>query len=178
MEQSIEKSRKVHPVNFIYALCIPLIGVDAGKKIVGTIGFDGFLKRLRQGDGFEDIEGIGAERSRSILTWYQKEKNRSGFEDLLHELSIEHVEVKDTSSGSCAGLSFVITGDVHHYKNRDEFKAYVESQGGKVTGSVSKKTAYLVNNDVESASSKNRKAKELGIPIISEDTFIEQFGGR
>lgn len=92
--------------------------------------------------------------------------------------SIEHVEVQDTSSGSCAGLSFVITGDVHHYKNRDEFKAYVESQGGKVTGSVSKKTAYLVNNDVESASSKNRKAKELGIPIISEDTFIEQFGGR
>ena len=82
------------------------------------------------------------------------------------------------TSGSCAGLSFVITGDVHHYKNRDEFKAYVESQGGKVTGSVSKKTAYLVNNDVESASSKNRKAKELGIPIISEDTFIEQFGGR
>ena len=64
----------------------------------------------------------------------------------------------------------MITGDVHHYKNRDEFKAYVESQGGKVTGSVSKKTAYLVNNDVESASSKNRKAKELGIPIISEDT--------
>ena len=153
MEQSIEKSRQVHPVNFIFALCIPLIGVDAGKKIVAAIGFEGFLQRLHQGDGFEDIEGIGAERSRSIVTWYQ-------------------------NSGSCAGLSFVITGDVHHYKNRDEFKAYVESQGGKVTGSVSKKTAYLVNNDVESASSKNRKAKELGIPIISEDTFIEQFGGR
>ena len=178
MEQSIEKSRQVHPVNFIFALCIPLIGVDAGKKIVAAIGFEGFLQRLHQGDGFEDIEGIGAERSRSIVTWYQNEKNHSGFEDLLHELSIEHVEVQDTSSGSCAGLSFVITGDVHHYKNRDEFKAYVESQGGKVTGSVSKKTAYLVNNDVESASSKNRKAKELGIPIISEDTFIEQFGGR
>ena len=178
MEQSIEKSRQVHPVNFIFALCIPLIGVDAGKKIVAAIGFEGFLQRLHQGDGFEDIEGIGAERSRSIVTWYQNEKNHSGFEDLLHELSIEHVEVQDTSSGSCAGLSFVITGDVHHYKNRDEFKAYVESQGGKVTGSVSKKTAYLVNNDVESASSKNRKAKELGIPIISEDTFIKQFGGR
>ena len=98
--------------------------------------------------------------------------------ELLKEVSVEHVERKDTSEGRCAGLSFVITGDVHHYKNRDEFKAYVESQGGKVTGSVSKKTAYLVNNDVESASSKNRKAKELGIPIISEDTFIEQFGGR
>ena len=121
---------------------------------------------------------IGAERARAIVTWYQNEKNHSGFEDLLHEISIENVEVKYNTTGSCAGLSIEITGDVLHYKNRDEFKAYVESQGGKVTGSVSKKTAYLVNNDVESASSKNRKAKELGIPIISEDTFIEQFGGR
>ena len=116
LKQSIEKSRQVHPVNFIFALCIPLIGVDAGKKIIAAIGFEGFLQRLHQGDGFEDIEGIGAERSRSIVTWYQNEKNHSGFEDLLHELSIEHVEVQDTSSGSCAGLSFVITGDVHHYK--------------------------------------------------------------
>jgi DNA ligase (NAD+) len=70
----------------------------------------------------------------------------------------------------------VITGDVHVFKNRDEFKAYVESQGGKVTGSVSKKTAYLVNNDAESASSKNRKAKELGVSIITEAQFIELFG--
>ena len=72
--------------------------------------------------------------------------------------------------------TFVITGDVHDFANRSEFKAYVESQGGKVTGSVSKKTDYLVNNDTESTSSKNKKAKELGIPIISEDTFIEMFG--
>ena len=74
------------------------------------------------------------------------------------------------------GQTFVITGDVHQFKNRNEFKAYVEAQGGKVTGSVSKKTTYLVNNDLESASSKNKKAKELGIPIISEDTFVEMFG--
>ena len=164
-------------MNFIFALCIPLIGVDAGKKIVASIGFDGFLKRMEEGEGFEDIEGIGAERSNSILSWYGKEKNRNGLMELLKEVSVEHVERKDTSEGRCAGLSFVITGDVHHYKNRDEFKAYVESQGGKVTGSVSKKTAYLVNNDLESASSKNRKAKELGIPSISEDMFIEKFGG-
>mgnify|MGYP002233897318 FL=1 len=78
MEQSIEKSRQVHPVNFIFALCIPLIGVDAGKKIVAAIGFEGFLQRLHQGDGFEDIEGIGAERSRSIVTWYQNEKTTVG----------------------------------------------------------------------------------------------------
>lgn len=113
-----------------------------GKKLLPPLVLKAFATSA-SGDGFEDIEGIGAERSRSIVTWYQNEKNHSGFEDLLHELSIEHVEVQDTSSGSCAGLSFVITGDVHHYKNRDEFKAYVESQGGKVTGSVSKRRHIL-----------------------------------
>ena len=175
MEKSIEKSRNVHPVNFIFALCIPLIGTDAGKKIVGSIGFDAFLKRMEDQEGFEDIDGIGAERSNSILAWYAKESNRMSLVHLLEELSIEHVEPKDTSEGTCVCMTFVITGDVHHYKNRDEFKAYVESQGGKVAGSVSGKTSYLVNNDVESNSSKNRKAKDLGIPIISEDEFVAQF---
>ncbi len=175
MDKSIEKSRNVHPVNFIFALCIPLIGTDAGKKIVGAIGFDAFLKRMEHQEGFEDIDGIGAERSNSILAWYAKESNRMSLVHLLEELSIEHVEPKDTSEGICVGMTFVITGDVHHYKNRDEFKAYVESQGGKVAGSVSGKTSYLVNNDVESNSSKNRKAKDLGIPIISEDEFVAQF---
>lgn len=175
MDKSIEKSRNVHPVNFIFALCIPLIGTDAGKKIVGAIGFEAFLKRMEHQEGFEDIDGIGAERSNSILAWYAKESNRMSLVHLLEELSIEHVEPKDTSEGTCVGMTFVITGDVHHYKNRDEFKAYVESQGGKVAGSVSGKTSYLVNNDVESNSSKNRKAKDLGIPIISEDEFVAQF---
>lgn len=175
MDKSIAKSRNVHPVNFIFALCIPLIGTDAGKKIVGSIGFDAFLKRMEHQEGFEDIDGIGAERSNSILAWYAKESNRMSLVHLLEELSIEHVEPKDTSEGTCVGMTFVITGDVHHYKNRDEFKAYVESQGGKVAGSVSGKTSYLVNNDVESNSSKNRKAKDLGIPIISEDEFVAQF---
>lgn len=175
MDQSIEKSRNVHPVNFLFALCIPLIGVDAGKKIVGSIGFDAFLQRLEEGGGFEDIDGIGAERSNSIQNWYAKESNRTSMQHLLQELTVEKAEPKDTSGGSCNGLTFVITGDVHHYKNRDEFKAYVESQGGKVAGSVSGKTAYLVNNDTESASSKNRKAKGLGIPIISEDEFVKRF---
>lgn len=176
MEKSIEKSRNVHPVNFIFALCIPLIGIDAGKKIVSSIGFDAFLQRMQKNEGFEDIDGIGGERSRSILEWYGRKQNRESLERLLGELMIEHVEVQDTSGGACADLTFVITGDVHHYKNRDAFKAYVESQGGKVAGSVSGKTSYLVNNDAESASSKNRRAKELGVPIITEDMFLEQFG--
>lgn len=175
MDTSIEASRKVHPVNFIFALCIPLIGTDAAKKIVNTIGFDAFLQRMGESVGFDDIDGIGVERSNSILKWYTNEHNRMSLEHLLKELEIEDVQPADTSDGLCTGLTFVITGDVHHFKNRDAFKAYVESQGGKVAGSVSGKTSYLVNNDVESNSSKNRKAKDLGVPILSEDAFVEQF---
>lgn len=175
MEASIEKSRNVHPVNLIYALCIPFIGVDAGKKIVGSIGFDGFLQKLEKGESFENIDGIGVERSNSLLHWYAKEQNRMQLTRLLEELSVEQIQPANAGEGTCKGLTFVITGDVHHYKNRDEFKAFVESQGGKVTASVSKKTTCLVNNDLESASSKNRKAKELGIPIISEEEFIARY---
>lgn len=176
MQTAIEKSRHVHPVNLIFALCIPLIGTDAGKKIVNAIGFDGFADRMRNATDFVDIDGIGQEKSGSILEWYENSKNSAMFEALIKELDIEQVDIKDMSEGSLNGKTFVITGDVHDFANRSEFKAYVESQGGKVTGSVSKKTDYLVNNDTESTSSKNKKAKELGIPIISEDTFIEMFG--
>lgn len=176
MDRAIEKSRQAKPVNFIYALCIPMIGTDAAKKIVGTLGFLGFCQRLAKKEGFEDIDGIGLEKSNSILNWYQNPNNQESFEALLQEIHIEAAAPVKKENGSCKGITFVITGDVYHYKNRDEFKAYVESQGGKVTGSVSKKTSYLVNNDTESESSKNRKAKELGIPIISEDQFIEMFG--
>lgn len=176
MQAAIEKSRHVHPVNLIFALCIPLIGTDAGKKIVNAIGFDGFADRMRNATDFVDIDGIGQEKSGSILEWYAIPKNSAMFEALIKELDIEKVDIRDMSEGSLNGKTFVITGDVHDFANRSEFKAYVESQGGKVTGSVSKKTDYLVNNDTESTSSKNKKAKELGIPIISEDTFIEMFG--
>ncbi|WP_286080370.1 NAD-dependent DNA ligase LigA [Parablautia intestinalis] len=175
MIAAVEKSRQVHPVNFIYALCIPMIGTDAGKKMIARDGFEGFLDRLKSGKGFEDIEGIGPEKSGSAMEWYENEQNRNSLKALLKEVKIEKVHPKLSGEGKCAGLTFVITGDVHHYKNRDAFKAYVESQGGKVTGSVTSKTDYLVNNDLASNSSKNRKAKELGIPIISEDVFAAQF---
>ncbi len=176
MMKAIEKSRKVHPVNFIYALCIPLIGIDAGKKIIAAVGFEGFLDRLEQEKGFEDIDGLGPEKSRSVLMWYEDDKNRTSLQALLKEIKIEKVDLSSGKEGKCMGLTFVITGEVHYYKNRDEFKAYVEASGGKVTGSVTSKTDYLVNNDTESNSSKNRKAKELNIPIISEDEFVERFG--
>ncbi len=175
MIKAVEKSRKVHPVNFIFALCIPMIGVDAGKKLVASVGFDGFLDRLREGVGFEDVEGIGPEKSGSVVEWYENKKNRESLQNLLKEVNVEKVDMSVRAGGACEGLTFVITGDVHYFKNRDAFKVYVESAGGKVTGSVTSKTNYLVNNDVNSVSSKNRKAKELGIPIISEDEFVGKF---
>ena len=176
MLQAIEKSRRALPVNFIYALCIPMIGVDAGKKIVGKAGFEGFLSRMQDGTGFEDIEGIGPEKSSSVMEWYANDKNRSSLQALLKEVTIEQTEKAAPEGDSCKGITFVITGEVSHYKNRDELKAYVEAHGGKVTGSVTSKTDYLINNDIESTSSKNKKAKELGVPIITEEEFIVKFG--
>ena len=176
MQKAIEKSKHVHPVNFIFALCIPMIGTDAAKKIVNTVGFEGFLERMEQQKGFDDVDGIGAEKSNSILKWYGNEQNQNILHHLLEVVFVEKIEVVKNEDGTCKDLVFVITGDVHHFKNRDAFKSYVELQGGKVTGSVSKKTNYLVNNDTESSSSKNKKAKDLNIPIISEDTFVEMFG--
>lgn len=176
MLNAIEKSRHVSAIHFIYALSIPMIGLDAAKKIIASVGFTGFLMRMESGEGFVDIDGIGPEKSGSIMSWYAEEKNRKALERLLGEVTIEQGEPIGAREGTCAGLTFVITGDVHTFKNRDAFKAYVEEQGGKVTGSVSAKTNYLVNNDAESASSKNRKAKELGISILTEEEFIQKFG--
>ena len=174
--KAIEKSRKVHPVHFLFALCIPLIGLDAGKKIFTRLGYTGFLERLYGEQGFEDVDGIGPERSNAIVAWYRDPGHRATFAALRKELTIENVAPRVTEGGRCAGLTFVITGEVHHFANRDAFKAYVEQEGGSVTGSVSKKTAYLVNNDRESASAKNTKAKALHIPILSEEDFLAKFG--
>lgn len=176
MLAAIEKSRHGSPVHLIYALCIPLVGTDAAKKIVDAVGYQGFLTRLEEGSGFEDVDGIGPERSNSIVDWYADENNRRVFSRLLQELDIEQVEPRSTKGGRCEGLTFVITGDVHHFANRNAFKEYVQKENGSVTGSVSGKTNYLVNNDAASTSSKNQKAKSLGIPIISEDEFLAMFG--
>jgi DNA ligase (NAD+) len=153
-----------------------LIGIDAAKKIIAKCGTNGFFERLDNKQDFCDIDGIGDEKSNSILKWYGEAKNKDLVAKLLTKVKVEDVSPKtDDGNGRCANLVFVITGDVHIYKNRDEFKAYVEAQGGKVTGSVSKKTNYLVNNDSTSTSGKNKKAQELGIPVITEDEFFNMF---
>ena len=125
-------------------------------------------------DVFSTIAGIGPEKSASFVRWMKDNDNQSMLQHLLVELNVSQPSSAPTGD-SCQGLTFVVTGDVHHYKNRNELKAYIESQGGKVTGSVSKSTNYLINNDVESTSGKNQKAKELSIPIISEDEFVARF---
>lgn len=172
---SIEKSRDADPIKLIVALCIPLIGADAAKRIIRFCGWQGFLERLKSGAGFDDIEGIGPERSTAITQWYADEGNRTVFEKLNGVLRIEQAAPVVQERGSCRGLNFVITGDVHVFRNRDEFKAFVEAQGGRVSGSVSRKTDYLVNNDSASHSSKNLKAAELGVPVITEDEFLQKF---
>ena len=174
---AIEKSRTgTDAVHFLTALSIPQIGGDAAKRLVDAYGWPGFVKALEEEADLASVNGLGPERSACIRSWYEDEKNRSVFYELLELLEIAASEPVTEVKGSCAGLTFVITGDVHQFKNRDEFKAYVEANGGKVAGSVSKKTDYLVNNDVASTSSKNLKARELGIPILSEDDFIARFG--
>ena len=92
----------------------------------------------------------------------------------MTQVQVEASETKPTGN-RCENLTFVVTGDVHHYPNRNALKAYIESQGGKVTGSVSKSTDYLINNDINSTSGKNTKARSLNIPVISEDEFMERF---
>lgn len=176
MISAIEAKRTVTPEHFIYALCIPMIGVDAAKKIVANVGFRAFIERMQNQDGFQDIDGIGEEKSKAIENWYQSGSHKEELEALLREVTIDETKNSLALEGDLKGITFVITGDVHHFKNRDEFKAYVEGKGGKVAGSVSGKTNYLVNNDINSTSSKNQKARNLNIPIISEDEFVEKFG--
>lgn len=174
--RAIEKSRHVRAEHLIYALGIPLIGEDAAKRIIKTIGFDNFCRRISQNEGFEDINGIGTERSQAILRWFGIEENRKSFTKLLEILEIENDQVAENEKLRCAGLIFCITGNVSVFENRSKFKAYVEREGGIVTGSISGKTNYLINNDLQSTTSKNQKAQKLGVPIISEQEFIEMFG--
>ena len=174
---AIERSRSnADAIRFLNALSIPQIGIDAAKRLVDACGWPGFIQTLEQGNGFAEIERFGPERSAAVCNWFENQENRRVFNELTEILNITEVEPATEVKGSCVGLTFVITGDVHQFKNRDAFKAYVEANGGKVAGSVSKKTSFLVNNDVESTSSKNMKARELGIPILSEDEFIGKFG--
>ena len=194
MMRSIEKARHVEARKLLYALSIPLCGQDVCNRLLSAYSFEE-LTKLAKGDSKNTDEGstlqpnlftpqaeealamvpgIGPEKAGSFVKWFKNRTNQEIFDRLLLELDIE-LSSTAAVGNRCQGLTFVVTGDVFHFKNRNELKAYIESQGGKVTGSVSKSTSFLINNDVTSTSGKNQKAAQLGIPVISEDEFISKF---
>ena len=184
--RSIERSTNVEAHRLLYALNIPLCGMDVCKRLLGTYPLDELVKEATKetGDLFEPyreasdvfahIDGIGPEKSASFVNWFRDEHNRQRYHHLRETITVSQAS-NEPIGNKCEGLVFVITGDVYHYKNRNELKAYIESQGGKVASAVSGSTNYLINNDVTSTSGKNQKAQQLDIPIISEDQFIEKY---
>lgn len=171
---SIEKSRNTNLEHFLYSLSVPMVGKSASKMIAEAVdyNFDNFMQQmaLTGAKYFKYIPGIGDTLINSLDNYF--EKHCSDILKLSKEFIFESKGNRHTND-SLKGLTFVITGSLNHYTNRDELKSEIESYGGKVSGSISSKTSYLINNDVNSTSSKNSKAKSLNIPIISEKDFIK-----
>ena len=174
---SVDKARIVDARRLLYALNIPLCGGDVCKRLLAQYPIAELIEKARSeaDDYFAHIPGIGPEKSASVVKWMKNDDNYGMLQRLLDKVTIAEADSQAEVGTRCAGLTFVVTGDVHHFKNRNELKAYIENQGGKVTGSVSKSTSFLINNDVTSTSGKNKKAQELGIQILSEDDFIAKY---
>lgn len=174
---AIDTSKNTTLDRFIYALSIPLIGRSASKDISKYYNgdFEKFFDAHADGDyvSYEDnIDGFGSKMSSSINNYMLNDRN----DDIVWRISQRlnfSVADNNVSSANLSGLTFVITGSLEKFENRDSLKEHIENAGGKVVGSVSNKTSYLINNDVDSSSSKNKKAKELGVPIITEDELIK-----
>ncbi len=174
LQESLERARNTTLPRLIYGLGIENIGVANAKMLCRYFQFD--LARLRNASAEElaEIDGIGEVIALSVRAFFDEEKNREQLERLLPELNIA-VEVIEEGAQTLAGMSFVITGSLHHFENRNLLKEEIERKGGKVTGSVTGKTTCLVNNDTASQSSKNKKAKELGVRIVSEEEFLKEY---
>ena len=174
---SVEKSRDVAGEKLLYALNIPLCGPEVAKLLLSRHSLEEIRTLSREGDGedvFASIDGIGPEKSAAVVRWFRDDSQDAAFRRLLAEVRVS--ETDKTPAGTlCQGLVFVITGEVTRFRNRAALKALIEAQGGKVTGSVTKKTDYLINNDRSSGSAKNKKAAELGVPVLSEDELIRRF---
>ena len=159
------------PWRFISAIGIPLIGVNNAKELMKKFTVDEFIANAKECYDFTVLPGFGPEMNKAI-----QEFDYSWVEDLLDNGFVEFdIPTKEDKGSSCTGLTFVITGSVNHFKNRDEIKNELEDRGAKVSGSVSSATSYLINNDINSTSSKNKRAKELGVPIITEEEAIKMF---
>lgn len=167
-----EKARETDLFRFLYGLGIPGIGLAGAKIICRYFHNDYEAVRAADEETLSGIEKIGPVLSGNFVRFFRNEEKREAADRLYAELSIRPAEDLPGQE-KFAGLTFVITGDVHVFKNRREVEALIESLGGKCAGSVSKKTSYLINNDSLSGSTKNKKARELGIPILTEEEFIQ-----
>lgn len=172
---SIEKSRKTSLERFLYSLSIPLLGKSTSMMITETVDydFDTFIDEMtiKGAEYFRYLPGVGDTLISSLNTYWKN--HCSDILQLANEFTFEKSNiVLDEIPKILQGKTFVVTGSVHHYKNRDELKADIVAHGGTVVGSVSSKTSYLINNDINSTSSKNQKAKLLNVPIISEEEFL------
>ncbi len=168
--QSIEQARKVSFAKLIYSLGIPNVGTSNAKMLGKFLGYS--IERLLAASAEElsEIEGVGEVIASSIVGYFSDEKKKLEFEKLLAELELEQEATSDAPQ-VLSGKVFVITGSLNNYENRDALKEEIERLGGKVTGSVTKKTNYLINNDSQSTSSKNKKARELGVEILTEEAY-------
>lgn len=176
LQKSVEKARTTTLPKLIYGLGIANIGLANAKVICKEFKYDIEKMIHLTEDDLNAIPGIGPVIAKAYVDYFADEKHVSALQELLKELVIPE-EVENTEAQIFENKVFVITGSVEHFANRNEVKAVIESKGGKVTGSVTSKTNYLINNDVNSTSSKNKKAKELGIPIITEEDFLEMLKG-
>ena len=172
LQNSILNARTTTLPRLVYSLGIPNIGAANAKMICRALGNDPERILSAGTEELSGISGVGEVIARAFVDYFADEEHRDMFRKLLDEVEIPQEEEPE-DSGKFAGVNFVITGSVNHFANRAEIKEEIEKRGGKVTGSVTSKTAYLINNDVNSASSKNRKARELGIPIIPEEEFLD-----
>lgn len=178
MLNAVEAARHTNLQRLIYACGINLVGRTASKAICAHFGYD-VVKTLNASfDELKSIEGIGDEIAGSYVEWFQNPANQEMFEDLLSEADLtvpQAPAVKEAAEGKpgIRGRVIVITGDVYQFDNRSAFKAWVEAHGGKVTGSVSRNTDYLVTNTPNSGTTKNKKAQELGVEIITEQQIID-----
>lgn len=172
---SIEASRKTILSRVIYGLGIANIGVANAKMLCRYFSYD--LERMRSAgvETLSAIEGIGDVIASAFVDYMKDADNQQKIDHLMPELTLE-VPVMEEGSQTMQGLNFVITGSLNHFGNRSDLKELIEDRGGKVTGSVTGKTTALINNDVTSTSSKNKKAKELGVPILSEEDFLTEYG--
>ena len=169
MQKAIDASRKVKPEKLLYALGIPGIGVANAKLISKACKAQWDKIESISKSELLEIDGIGDVMAAAYVSFFDDEENKAKLARLKAELDID--ESFEETGALLKGLTFVITGSLNHYANRDELKALIESLGGKVSGSVSAKTSYLINNDTTSTSGKNKKAKELGIAVIDEETI-------